>query len=164
MPRFSQSIKINAPRHKVWDSLADLGSIYKWNPGVSKSFSTSQATSGEGAMRHCDLQTPTGKKLGYLKEKAFDWREGEGFKIDVFESNLPIKSNFIQFAIRADGDGTIVTVSPDYVIKYGPLGALLDILMLRRQFKKSMDRLLAGLKYYVETGKEVGSVVPDEST
>ena len=86
MARFSTAIKINAPREKVWEVLADLGSISKWNPGVSNSHSTSTETGGEGATRHCDLQNAKGGSIGFLEERAFDWRDGEGFIIDVYEA------------------------------------------------------------------------------
>lgn len=156
MAHFSIEIQIAAPRQKVWDVLADLGGIYKWNPGVSHSYSSSDNSQGEGATRHCDLS-----QGGYLKERAVDWREGQGFKIDIFETNLPLKSNVVDFTVEGDVDGTIVTVAPEYALKYGPIGWLLDQLWARRQFKKGMAELLAGLKYHVETGELVGDRVPD---
>ncbi len=160
MGAFSTEIRIDAPREKVWEVLADLGGIHKWNPGVSHSHSTSESSGGEGATRHCDLSNPS----GYLEERAFDWREGEGFKIDIFESSFPIERNVVEFTLRADGDGTIVTVTPDYRLKFGPIGALLDRLILGRQLRKGMGNLLAGLKYHVETGELVGDAVPASKT
>ncbi len=156
MGSFSTEIQIDAPKEKVWEVLADLGGIYKWNPGVSHSRSTSESSGGEGATRHCDLSNPS----GYLEERAFDWREGEGYKIDIFESSFPIERNVVEFTVRADRDGTIVSVSPDYRLKFGPIGALLDRLILGRQMRKGMENLLAGLKYHVETGELVGDAVP----
>ena len=156
MGAFTTEIRIDAPKEKVWDVLADLGGIYKWNPGVSHSSSTSESSGGEGATRHCDLQNPS----GYLEERAFDWREGEGYKIDIFESSFPIERNVIEFTVRADGDGTIVTVAPDYRLKFGPIGTLIDKLAAGRQLRKGMENLLAGLKYHVETGDLVGDALP----
>ena len=161
MAHFSTQIRINATKEKVWEVLADIGGIYKWNPGVAHSYSTSEENSGEGASRHCDLQTPGGKSSGYLEELAFDWREGEGYKIDIYESNLPIKSNVVEFAVKADGDGSIVTAAPDYALKYGLLGRLLNKLVVRRMFRKGMEDLLTDLKYHIETGELVGERVPD---
>ena len=138
--------------------LADLGSIYKWNPGVSHS--TSEEPGGEGATRHCDLQSPKGKKLGYLEESAHAWREGEGFKINIDDTNLPLKTNAVTFALESDGDQTIVRVSPEYELKFGPLGKLLDALGGRRRFEKGMQGMVAGLKHHVETGEEIGTAVP----
>ena len=156
MAHFSTEIQIAAPKKKVWDVLEDIGGIYKWNPGVSHSYTTSDNNHGEGATRHCDLS-----QGGYLKERAVDWREGQGFKIDIFETSLPLKSNVVDFTVEGDMDGTIVTVTPEYVLKYGPLGWLLDQLWAQRQFKKGMADLLAGLKYHVETGELVGDKIPD---
>ena len=135
MGNFSANIKINAPQEQVWEVLSDLGSIYKWNPGVSHSYSTSDSGGGEGATRHCDIKTPL---KGYLEERAFDWREGEGFKIDIYDTNFPLKRNVVQFSLRADGGNTIVEVSPEYQLKFGPLGALMDRLAFNRQFRKGM--------------------------
>ena len=38
MPSFREQIHIDAPKDQVWATLADIGSIYKWNPGVTKSY------------------------------------------------------------------------------------------------------------------------------
>lgn len=158
MTRFSTSTRIEAPVEKTWEVLSDIGSIYKWNPGVAHSYSTSEESFGEGATRHCDIKS--GPISGYLEERAFDWNEGKSFKIDIYESSLPLKSNIVEFTVSADGDGARVTVTPEYSLKFGPIGAIMDALMFRRQLKKGMDGLLAGLKYHVETGKEVGTEIP----
>ena len=163
MTTFSTTIKVNAPKEKVWEVLADLGSIYKWNPGVSHSYSTSSETGGEGAMRHCDLQNAKGGSIGYLKERAFDWRDGDGFTIDIYESNLPLKRNHVKFDLKSNGDDTIVTITPDYELKFGPLGVLADLLIGRRMLKKGMADMAAGLKHHIETGELVEKSVPATS-
>ena len=159
MGMFTKQTRIDASRKEVWEVLADLGSIEKWNPGVTASHATSSEPGGEGATRHCDIAGPGGK-TAHLEERAFDWRPEEGFKIDVYESSLPLKRNIVTFSLEDSGAGTIVRVTPEYQLKLGPIGALMDKLMVRRQFEKGMDGLLAGLKHYVETGEEVGSEVP----
>ncbi len=151
----TSSTIIDAPADKVWSTLADLGSIYKWNPGVSHSHSTSDVANGEGATRHCDLD-----EKNYLKERAFDWREGEGYKIDVTESTMPLESNIVTFQIAPDDAGTRVSVTADYKLKFGIIGALMDMLFAKRQMQQAFDDMMAGLKHYVETGEEVGDVVP----
>jgi len=156
--KFAVESRIDVPKARVWEVLSNLGSIYKWNPGVTSSHSTSESGSGEGATRHCDISN--GPIKGYLEERALDWREGEGFKIDIYDTNLPLKSNVVEFSVRADGESTVVTVSPEYTIKFGIVGKLMDALMMRRQMRKGMEGLLAGLKYHVETGNEVGNKVP----
>ncbi len=150
MGTFTRKTHIDAPKAQVWEVLADLGSIAKWSPGVTASHCTSEAQRGEGATRHCDIEGMGGKPA-YLEERAFDWREGEGFKIDVYETNLPIKRNVVTFSLSESDDGTIVEASPDYELKFGPIGSLMDKLMVRRRFEAGMEGLLAGLKNDVES-------------
>jgi len=150
---FSESTTTDAPRDRVWEVLADIGSIHVWNPGVKDSHSTSDAPGGEGATRHCDLQRPNGKGAGYLEERAFDWDQGRGYRIEITDSNLPFKRAVIFFEL-ADAEGsTLVTVSPDYGLRFGPIGSLLDRVAVKRQYATGMRSLLGGLRRYVETGE-----------
>lgn len=155
MNRVRATTTIEAPPERVWATLADLGSISRWNPGVRSSEVTSGARSGEGARRHCEL--PGGR---YLDERATDWREGESFRIRIVDSNLPLKSSSVRFAIEPAGDGTRVTVEPEYELRGGRLGRLLDRVVVRRLYVRGFRDLLAGLKYHVETGNEVVGRVP----
>lgn len=163
MSSFTETTEIDAPREQVWAVLADIGSIHRWNPGVKASHATSAEPGGEGATRHCDLQRPGGKGVGYLEERAFDWREGEGFRIEITDSNLPFRAAVISFAVESRGASTAVSASPDYELRFGPLGQLLDRIAVRRQYRAGMAQMLAGLKQYVETGVEVDDRLADSA-
>ena len=157
MAHFSAQIRINATKEKMWEVLADFGEIYRWNPGVRNSYSTSESGHGLLATRHCELL----KGDDYLDENILEWRDGECFKVNIYKTNLPLHRNVVQFSIEADESGTIVTVAPDYVLKYGLLGRLMNQIVVRRKFKKGMEDLLTGLKYHIETGELVGDRVPE---
>ncbi len=157
MAHFSTQIWIHATKETVWEVLADFGGIYRWNPGVRHSYSTSEASHGLLATRHCELLNGD----DYLDEDILEWHDGEGFKVNIYETNLPLHRNVVEFSVEADGSGTIVTVAPDYALKYGLLGRLFNHIVVRRQFKKGMEDLLAGLKYHIETGELVGDRVPE---
>ncbi len=43
MSNFTTEIKIDAPVYRVWDTLADIGRIYEWNPGVKRSHFTTDS-------------------------------------------------------------------------------------------------------------------------
>ncbi|MCH7617711.1 MAG: SRPBCC family protein [Chloroflexi bacterium] len=158
MGSFATSVRIEAPKERVWEVLSDLGSIYKWNPGITHSYTTSDAATGENAMRQCDL--PDG---GFLRERAFNWNEGEGFTINVYETSLPMKESFVDFRATPEGDATVVKLKMDYKLKFGPVGALLDAVFVGRQARKGMTDLLTGLKEYVETGKQANPSRADET-
>ena len=66
----------------------------------------------------------------------------------------------VRFALDGDEDGTVVTVNPDYTVKYGAMGSIMDRMFMRRKVKKGMEGLLAGLKYHLETGEPVGESLP----
>ncbi len=158
MGSFATSVRIEAPKERVWEVLSDLGSIYKWNPGITHSFTTSDVATGENEMRQCDL--PDG---GFLRERAFDWSEGEGFTIEIYETSMPLKESFVDFRARPDGEATVVELKMDYKLKFGPIGVLLDAAFAGRQARKGMAELLAGLKDYVETGKQANPSRADET-
>ena len=145
MSTFTETITINAPVNDVWATLADIGSIHEWNPGVRDSYTSSEASSGIGASRHCDLGG-----RNYLKESVVAFAEHERLTMRIDESNMPFAHADIRFDLTADGDGTRVDVSPDYTLKYGPVGALMDRLVVRRMYTKGMAALLRGLKRHVE--------------
>jgi hypothetical protein len=61
----------------------------------------------------------------------------------------------VEFAVSPAGEGTLVSVTADYRLKYGPIGALFDFLFAQRQLEDGFGKLLAGVKYHVETGEVV---------
>ncbi len=68
------SRRIDASRTKVWAVLADFPNIADWNRGVNRSYATSDATTGVGAKRHCDLAP-----VGALEETVTGWDEERRF-------------------------------------------------------------------------------------
>ncbi len=145
MSNFTTEIKIDAPVDRVWDTLADIGSIDEWNPGVKRSHVTTDRREGLGTGRHCELP---GKK--HLDETVVDWEPHQRLTMRIVGTNLPLKTAEIRFALRPAGGGTIVTVSPTYKLKFGPLGTVLDQLFVRRTYLQGMRALLLGLKKHAE--------------
>lgn len=146
MANFTTSTIIHAPREEVWTALADIGSIHAWNPGVKHSHTTTEKDSGLGASRHCDLGG-----RNYLEEEVVEYDQGERLTMRVTESNLPFALADIRFLIETEEASTRVSVQPEYELKFGLLGVLLDRLFVRRSYEKGMQALLRGLKRHVES-------------
>lgn len=146
MSTFTETITIDAPLPVVWETLADIGSIHQWNPGVKDSYLLTEAPSGLGAKRHCDLGG-----RNYLKESVAAFSEHEQLTMRIDESNLPFARADIRFDLEDAGGSTVVRVSPDYELRYGPVGKLMDRLAVRRMYRKGMAGLLRGLKRHAET-------------
>ncbi len=146
MSEFTESITISASPEQVWAVLADIGSISVWNPGVEHSEQTNTGDVEVGATRRCELG---GKN--YLDEEVVVFEPHRRITIRITDTNLPFDSADIRFSLEPHGGETIVTVSPDYQLKFGLVGRILDKLMVRAQYRKGMRGLLQGLKTHVET-------------
>ena len=121
MATFAAQARIQAPLEAVWDVLADTGVIHTWDPGVLDSRLASQAGEGVGASRHCDLGGRS-----YVDEDVVEWSPNEVVTFRTVRSNMPFARADIAFRLQPDGDGARVTVSPDYKMKFGPLGWMMD--------------------------------------
>lgn len=156
MRKLSGDITINAPAEQVWTALADLERVQDYSPGVAAAQYTTEAREGVGAGRHCDLQGPP----GWVEERIVEWQEGESMTIEIFASSPPIKHAFGHFTLASQGDETRVTFGLEYKLMFGPIGSIMDAIIVRRLFDKSIKTTLEGLKYNVETGEAVGKKVP----
>ena len=154
MTTVSYQIHIDAPVEKVWNILADFGGIYKWNPGITRSYPTSANNGGLAATRHCDL-----KPTGSVEERIVEWNESKDYTLEIYDGKSipPFKKSLATFAVKPDGAGTSVTATVEYNLKYGPIGALMNLVMVGPFVKKAFQALLAGLKHHAETGQEVKS-------
>ena len=146
MATFSTSTTINASVDQVWATLADIGSIHAWNPGVEASHTTSELGSGLGTTRHCDLGG-----RNYLDEEVVEFDEGRRMTMRIVDTNMPFEHADIRFTLEPQGHTTRVSVSPEYRLRYGPIGRLIDRLTVRRTYEKGMEALLRGLKRHVES-------------
>ena len=88
-----------------------------------------------------------------------DWQEGRSLSIDITDGEgvPPFENASGTLDIRPQDGGTIARFRFDYGLKYGPLGGLMDALMVRKAFLQAGEGLLAGLKHHVETGAEIDS-------
>lgn len=146
MGQFTTEITIDAPVEAVWKVLADIGAIDAWNPGVEHSHVTSYQAQGVGACRRCELG---GKN--FLDEEVVRWEPNQHLTMRITDTNMPFEHADIHFELQPTGEArTQVTLTPEYKLKFGPLGALLDRLYVQRTYQKGMDSLLAGLKEHLE--------------
>ncbi len=145
MAAFTREIKVNAPIEQVWETLDDIGSISRWNPGVVRSHVTTDKTRGVGAGGCCDLG---GKN--YPDEQVVEWEPGKALTMRVIGTNLPFQTADIRFRLQPKHDATVVTVSPECTLKYGLAGRILGVLFVRHAYKRGMTALLRGLKAHIE--------------
>ena len=149
MATIIKEVEINAPKNKVWPILADIGSVQIYNPGVAKSLSTSEAKTGIGASRHCDLLP-----MGSVEERVIEWEEGSSYKIEIYKGKIvPFLASAV-FELSENGESTNVKMTMDYKMKSGIMASLMGM-MMKSKMAKTIEGVLVGLKHHVETGEEV---------
>jgi len=157
MTTFKKQITINASKQKVWDIVSNLGDIYKFHPGVSKSYYTTEEAEGVGAARICEL-LPAGKILETVK----NWEEGSGFllQIDPIEKAPPVKNFCGHFELEEiNHHSTKVSLTIRYRMKLGIAGNILNKLVIRSKMEDGIEDLLTGLRVYTEKGLEIKDTI-----
>ena len=153
MSSFTVETTIAAPPERVWQALADIGAIARWNPGVVASHTTGDRPGGLDAERYCDLGGGN-----YLHERVVAWEPERALTMRITETNLPFAAADIAFTLEPAPNGgradaaphSRVTLTPTYRLRFGPLGRLLDAVYVRSQYRRGMAALLDGLRREVE--------------
>ena len=130
MPHITETVRIEASKEQVWSVLADFGGVAKFHPGLRSSRATSDANSGQGATRQCELHP-----MGVIQERIAEWRDGEEMLIEIYEGrNMPpldFTTTRARLSVHADGDTALVTMAMQYRTK-GLAGAAMLKLALSR--------------------------------
>ena len=157
MTKIIREVWINAPRQEVWEkAMVDFGNIYEWNPNVPKSYSTNSIDKGLGAERHCDLDN---KGKVSIEERVTKWRDNEMMEVLITEGKgtPPWKNPMALIELFDENGGTRMRFTFSYQMKLGPIGWLMDNLMIKPQFGKAITAFPAGLKYFIENGRKMTS-------
>lgn len=156
MATIKSEVNVDAPVEEVWQILADFGGIQRFNPGVPRSIQTSDGPVGLGTTRHCDLTIPGAS----IEERITGWVDGHSYEVEIFSSKRtpPLNHARATLAVRPAERGTMASMQIDYRLKGGWLGSLMDVVMVRRQYEKTVDGVLAGLKHHAETGELVDGI------
>lgn len=147
MSRLDHEIYIGAPPERVWKVLADLEAVQHYNPGVAKAQYLSSIREGVGASRQCDL-----KPTGSVKERVIGWEPLQAITMELVESPWPVRFMRWRTALRSDGIGTRVTQQMEYRLKFGPLGTLIDLFVMKRTLNKTVSDIFVSMKRFIETG------------
>ena len=149
MTKILNEILINAPVEKIWKVLENVGELDKYDPTVKKSTQTSAIGTGLGASRKVDMLD--GKN--WFEEKTTVCKPNEALAFELTACSFPIKGLRHSYSFQKMGNQTKVTQVMEYEVKYGLLGKIMDMLMIRKQSDGGIKKFFAGLKTYVEKMK-----------
>jgi hypothetical protein len=131
------------PPDRVWDVLADLEAVARYNPSVRSASIRGELRTGVGAERACEL-APSGRVL----ERVTVWEPGRAVGLEVVESDWPIR--FMRWVTRVDAaeGGCVILQDLEYEVKFGALGRLLDRWMMKRRLTSTLDEVFRSLVAY----------------
>jgi uncharacterized protein YndB with AHSA1/START domain len=135
---------IDAPRHVVWDALADIEAVAIWNPGIDDVECMSEVRDGIGATRRC-FTHPT----GWMTETVTEWVEGELITFDI-EDAAPLRNGTASFELSDEGCSVRLVANLEYEVKLGPLGPVIDRLIVQRRLGDALESGVEGLQEFSE--------------
>lgn len=146
MARIERTIEIHANAGTVWDIVSDLRGVATWNPNIA-SVTCDFASGGVGATRICHMA-----QGGHIDEVVSAWTPGSGMQFAI-GSHGGIRSADMGMSLVPTETGTEVTAVADYHLAFGPLGPVVDRIVVKRQMVRMLDDALAGLKLHIENEK-----------
>jgi hypothetical protein len=146
-----EQVTISASGESAWMALADFGDVAAWAPYMRVSHLVGTQQSGIGtrrAMQH---------ELGFrFEERVTAWEEGKGLAFDVLKAPWPMKDVRESWRVEPGNPSCTVSTRVEYDMKLGPLGALLDWMLVRFIVRREMRSGVRGLKAYLEHAPGAG--------
>ena len=153
--QIQQSRVVPAPLASTWAAISQMRAVQDWHPNVARSEVLTDRTSGVGASRRVEFQDGNSVVETVIEESELDFTT-------MTMSEMPLLKD-ARVTIRTEQKSageTEVTFSINYGVQYGPVGWLLNALVMKRLFRKVFGVALAGLSYHLETGNLVTDSLP----
>ncbi len=138
-------IVIETPKQAVWEAMADFGCAAPWAPGMRESSLKGEQKTGIGT--HRVLQHEWGFRI---EEIVTEWVDGAGYSFKLVKAPYPMLDVCESWILRSDGNHALLTITVRYGMRLGPIGVLLDALLVRFLVTREIRRGIVGLKQYVE--------------
>lgn len=146
MTTLYNEITINAPIEKIWDALANIDELDKYDPTVKKSTPLTTAKNGFGTKRKIDMLD--GKN--WFEEQVTVYEPSRALAFESTACSFPVHQLKHSYSFQPVGNQTKVKQVMEYKVKFGLLGKLMDVMMIRKQSDTGIKKFFAGLKEYVE--------------
>jgi len=145
-------VPVNLPRAQVWEKLRDLTLAPFYVPGLTGVEILTEKREGVGASRRV-FQA----KGQPMDETVESWDDGYGFLIRLHVGDkppAPFKQAWFDYRIADGPNGTtLFTPSLRYAMPWGPVGALLNALVVKNFAAGNVRKVAENFKGYYETGK-----------
>lgn len=145
MTKLHHELIINAPVEKVWRVLADLESVRHTNPLVKAVKIISPNKEGVGSARHCDFTD--GK---FAEERITACDPNHSISFELYKHQWPLVFMRWTNKLEKRGEATFLTSDTEYEVKFGFLGAIMNMLIMKSKFSQIITDALSRTKKYIE--------------
>lgn len=146
MATIRNEITINAPIEQIWEHLTNLELLDKYDPTVKKSTLLSTERSGVGSRRKVDMLD--GKN--WFEERITIFQPHKALTYELTACSFPVHKLKHSYSFEKVGNQTTVRQVMEYTVKFGLVGRLLDVLVIRRQSDSGIKKFFHGLKSFSE--------------
>ncbi len=153
MPIAKLTRTIDVPASKIWAVLSDFSNIQIFHPNVQDVDQLSEMDRGLGASRRCNFYGGDS-----AVEEIIEWDdERHFFTCTVTEISAPILDVTAGMKVdEIDSQSSEVEIYMNYTPKWGILGTLINVLVLRFAMQSVFNKVLKGLELHLKTGKMIG--------
>ena len=139
-------------RDAAWQRMRDLSKAHMYVPGLAPVTFVGARREGVGTHRRVRM-----RGLLVMDETVTAWREGEGFTLRLHRGARgplpPLREHYFDYGLEVrDGRAWLVN-HMRYEVGLGPLGRLLERLLLRRILRRQLEDITLAQKLYYETGQ-----------
>ena len=138
----------------AWQRMRDLSMAHMYVPGLTQVTFVGAQREGVGTHRRVRM-----RGVLTMDETVTAWRNAAGMTLRLDRSGKgplpPLREHYFDYGL-AVRDGRVWLVNRmRYEVGLGPLGSLLERVLLRRIFRGQIHDITLAQKLYYETGKQV---------
>ena len=137
MTRLENEVVIDAPIEKIWVALSNLEDLDKYDPTVNESKALSDLRFGIGAQRKVSMKD--GKN--WFEEKCTVHEPNTALTFELTDCSFPVHSLNHSYSFEIVEGKTKVKQVMTYVMKYGLIGKLMDVMMVKKQSNNGIKKL-----------------------
>jgi len=148
--RVTRTIPVSADR--AWEVLDDFGGIYRYHPVVERSPIKNGIASGLGAERVCHFDNGD-----QITELVTGYDAGHEYTVEITDpGKFPLTKAVARLGVEPAGrQRSVVSFDMAFQPKFGVLGWVMGKTVMKRQFRKILGSVLAGLETHLRTGEVV---------
>lgn len=142
MIHHARTSEIDATPEAVWAVIGRYMHIDEFAPFVTSVDALTGGEDGIGSKRRNHFDNGSS-----MVEEVIEWEPNRGYRVRSSEMEpMPLHEAFAELSVvPLSSDGSKLTWSMDYRVKYGPFGWLLGQTMMRLMMGKVLDANLKGL-------------------